>query len=61
MKTMEILVKLISWSFPEFKFDWLVEVTKRNIPIELDFTQEGRNAEKVRTEIDMIINFFPKC
>ncbi|KAK7870154.1 hypothetical protein R5R35_012717 [Gryllus longicercus] len=48
MKTMEILVSLVSWAFPEFKFQWLTEETKRNIPIELDFTQEGHNAEKVK-------------
>ncbi|XP_067013048.1 aarF domain-containing kinase 1 isoform X1 [Anabrus simplex] len=47
MKTMEVLVKLVSWAFPDFKFDWLVEETKRNIPKELDFTQEGENAEKI--------------
>lgn len=47
MKTMEALVKLVSWAFPDFKFSWLVKETKRNIPIELDFLQEGHNAEKV--------------
>ncbi|KAJ9587302.1 hypothetical protein L9F63_019178, partial [Diploptera punctata] len=47
MKTMEALVKLVSWVFPEFKFSWLVKESKRNIPIELDFLQEGHNAEKV--------------
>ncbi|KAJ9578166.1 hypothetical protein L9F63_024973, partial [Diploptera punctata] len=41
------LVKLVSWVFPEFKFSWLVKESKRNIPIELDFLQEGHNAEKV--------------
>ncbi|XP_017772588.1 PREDICTED: uncharacterized aarF domain-containing protein kinase 1 [Nicrophorus vespilloides] len=47
MKTMEILVKVVSWVFPEFKFQWLVDETKKNIPQELDFELEGRNAEKV--------------
>jgi len=47
MKTMEVLFNLVSWAFPEFKFSWLVKETKRNIPIELDFLHEGRNAEKV--------------
>ncbi|KAJ8668117.1 hypothetical protein QAD02_009780 [Eretmocerus hayati] len=49
MKTMAALMKVTSWVFPEFKFDWLVDETKKNIPRELDFTQEGENADKVRS------------
>lgn len=48
MKTMEFLVKLVSWAFPDFNFQWLVDETKRNIPTELDFSQEGQNADKIR-------------
>lgn len=47
LRTMEILVKIMSWVFPEFKFQWLVDETKKNIPQELNFEQEGHNAEKV--------------
>lgn len=47
IKTMSALVKITSWVFPDFKFDWLVDETKKNVPRELDFTQEGKNAEKV--------------
>ncbi|XP_030751618.1 uncharacterized aarF domain-containing protein kinase 1-like [Sitophilus oryzae] len=47
MKTMEYLVKLMSWVFPEFKFQWLVDESKKNIPQELNFAQEGKNAEKI--------------
>lgn len=47
LKTMEVLVKIMSWVFPEFKFQWLVDETKKNIPQELNFVQEGHNAEKV--------------
>lgn len=48
MKTMAALVKVTSWVFPDFKFDWLVDEAKKNIPKELDFTKEGLNAEKVQ-------------
>ncbi|KAM0730151.1 AarF domain-containing kinase 1 [Formica fusca] len=48
IKTMSALVKITSLVFPDFKFDWLVDETKRNIPQELDFTREGKNAEKVQ-------------
>lgn len=48
IKTMAALVKITSWVFPDFKFDWIVDESKKNIPQELDFTLEGRNAEKVK-------------
>lgn len=47
MTTMELLVKIMSWVFPEFKFQWLVDESKKNIPKELNFIQEGKNAEKI--------------
>ncbi|OAD58345.1 putative aarF domain-containing protein kinase 1 [Eufriesea mexicana] len=48
IKTMSVLVKLTSLVFPDFKFDWLVDETKKNIPRELNFTEEGKNAEKIQ-------------
>ncbi|XP_014669677.1 PREDICTED: uncharacterized aarF domain-containing protein kinase 1-like [Priapulus caudatus] len=42
-----VLVNVVSWIFPEFKFQWLVDETKRNLPLELDFVCEGNNAERV--------------
>lgn len=47
LKTMEVLVKFVSWLFPEFRFQWLVDETKKNIPKELNFKEEGENAEKI--------------
>jgi aarF domain-containing kinase len=34
--------------FPEFKYKWFGDELKKNIPLELDFNQEVRNAEKTR-------------
>lgn len=48
IKTMTALVKITSWIFPEFKFDWLVDETKKNIPRELDFICEAQNSEKLK-------------
>ncbi|KAL0111195.1 hypothetical protein PUN28_012833 [Cardiocondyla obscurior] len=48
IKTMSTLVSITSLVFPDFKFDWLVEETKKNIPQELDFIREGKNAERVQ-------------
>lgn len=47
MKTMEVCCQILGWVFPDFKMHWLVEESKKNLPIELDFVNEGRNAEKV--------------
>lgn len=48
MKTMEVLVKIMSAIFEEFDFQWLVDETKKNLPKELNFKLEGENAEKVQ-------------
>lgn len=47
MTTMEILFNIMSQAFPDFKMQWLVDLTKKNLPLELDFLYEGQNAEKV--------------
>lgn len=46
MRTMEALVKIVEWIFPDFRFQWLVTEMKRNIPMELNFLQEAENAER---------------
>ncbi|XP_013372638.1 PREDICTED: uncharacterized aarF domain-containing protein kinase 1 isoform X4 [Chinchilla lanigera] len=43
----EVLVLAVKQLFPEFEFMWLVDEAKKNLPLELDFLNEGRNAEKV--------------
>ncbi|XP_075226609.1 aarF domain containing kinase 1 isoform X2 [Lycorma delicatula] len=48
MKTMEGLVKIVQWIFPDFRIQWLVDETKKNIPLELNFLKEAENTEKVR-------------
>lgn len=42
-----MLVHAAGWLFPEFAYVWLAEETKRNLPVELDFLNEGRNCEKI--------------
>lgn len=44
---LQFLVHAAAWLFPEFRYVWLAEETKRNLPVELDFLNEGRNSEKV--------------
>ncbi|GAB1610413.1 aarF domain-containing protein kinase 1-like [Argonauta hians] len=47
IKTMTFLVKAIKFIFPGFQYSWLAEETERNLPLELDFLQEGKNCQKV--------------
>ncbi|KAM6074025.1 aarF domain-containing protein kinase 1 isoform 2-T4 [Chlamydotis macqueenii] len=44
---MEVLLFVVKQIFPDFEFMWLVDEAKKNLPLELDFLNEGRNAEKV--------------
>ncbi|EPQ03907.1 Putative aarF domain-containing protein kinase 1 [Myotis brandtii] len=44
---LKVLVLAVKQLFPEFEFMWLVDEAKKNLPLELDFLNEGRNAEKV--------------
>jgi len=43
--TLEFLVSVVKNVFPDFRFDWLIEEIKRNLPLELDFYNEGKNCE----------------
>jgi len=43
----DLLVRGVKVAFPQFSFMWLANEMKINLPQELDFTQEGRNSEKV--------------
>ncbi len=40
--------------FPEFQFTWLVEETKKNLPLELDFLNEGKNSEKLQVKFSRL-------
>ncbi|XP_063362677.1 aarF domain-containing kinase 1 [Cydia amplana] len=44
---MEFVLRMMMKVFPDFELAWLIDETKRNITNELNFLQEGRNAEKV--------------
>ncbi|CAM9824095.1 unnamed protein product [Lampetra fluviatilis] len=46
LDVMEVLVRGVAWLFPDFRFLWLVEEARKNLPVELDFMNEGRNAER---------------
>ncbi|XP_038071512.1 aarF domain-containing protein kinase 1-like [Patiria miniata] len=46
MKTIDFLLHAAARLFPEFELLWLSEEMQEKLPIELDFLQEGRNAEK---------------
>lgn len=43
----QFFVGIASKLFPEFKFQWLVDQIRANLPLELDFINEGKNCEKM--------------
>ncbi|CAB3226922.1 unnamed protein product [Arctia plantaginis] len=47
LKWMELIILTMSKIFPEFQMQWLVDETKKNITQELNFINEGKNAEKM--------------
>lgn len=44
---LKVLLRAVHWLFPDFAFMWLVDEAKKNMPLELDFINEGHNAERV--------------
>lgn len=46
------MVHTIAFLFPDFQFSWIVPEFKEFLTEELDFINEGKNAEKIQ-------NFFP--
>lgn len=39
---------LAEWLFPDFKYKWLAKEFQINLPKEIDFINEGKNADKIR-------------
>ncbi|KAH7909330.1 ABC1-domain-containing protein [Hygrophoropsis aurantiaca] len=46
MEMVEITLGWIKYWFPEFEFTWLAEEMRENLPKEMDFIHEARNAER---------------
>ena len=47
-------MNIVKRVFPEFQFTWLVEETKKNLPLELDFLNEGKNSEKLQVKFSRL-------
>ncbi|EPT31243.1 ABC1 family protein [Toxoplasma gondii ME49] len=48
LKTVEIMMHLVSWAFPDFEFRWLLPEFRQNMRQETDFRQEAYNAMRLR-------------
>lgn len=51
LMTVSMAVKAVKWFLPEFTLDWLADEMRTNLPRELDFVQEGMNAERVAKDL----------
>ncbi|KAH9963906.1 ABC1-domain-containing protein [Russula dissimulans] len=54
MRMVELTLGWIKRWFPEFEFTWLGEEMRENLPKELDFTNEARNARKAAENFENI-------
>ncbi|KAM5535151.1 hypothetical protein V8D89_011237 [Ganoderma adspersum] len=50
MEMVEVSLGWIKHLFPEFEFTWLGEEMRENLPKEMDFVQEQRNAERAAAD-----------
>ena len=47
--TVKHLVDLVQWVYPEVQLGWLADEMATNLPKEMNFVQEGENAERMST------------
>ncbi|KAI8084792.1 ABC1 family-domain-containing protein [Halteromyces radiatus] len=52
MDTVSVLLDLITWTFPDFGFQWILQEMQEALPQELDFAHEARNAQQVMSNFD---------
>jgi len=48
---LEAVVRFVDWGWDEFRWGWIVDEIAPNLPKELDFCHEGKNAEKAAAHI----------
>lgn len=46
LATIDFLVNAVKWLAPDFDYQWLVEESKENLPLELDFLHEAANSAR---------------
>ncbi|PWN49959.1 ABC1-domain-containing protein [Violaceomyces palustris] len=50
METVNVLVNWVKKVFPEFSFEWLAQEMNENMPLEMDFRHEAKNASRARED-----------
>ncbi|KAJ3306431.1 putative aarF domain-containing protein kinase 1 [Kappamyces sp. JEL0829] len=60
IKTCGLLARLVKRVFKDFEFDWLAEEMEANLPLELDFRHEAKNARECRAlfEAELLENIY---
>ncbi|RXW16719.1 hypothetical protein EST38_g9135 [Candolleomyces aberdarensis] len=50
MEMVDVTLGWLKYWFPEFEFSWLAEAMRTNLPKEMDFVHEARNAERAMAD-----------
>ena len=56
LKFIYVLVKAVHWFYPHLDYRWLIEESMENLPKELNFINEGKNAERFSRNIAHLKN-----
>ncbi|EOA92949.1 putative aarF domain-containing protein kinase 5, partial [Anas platyrhynchos] len=51
MRTLQLLLRIVEFMHPSFGFSWVLEDLKGTLAQELDFENEGRNAERCARDL----------
>ncbi|KAF5316889.1 hypothetical protein D9611_003963 [Ephemerocybe angulata] len=55
MEMVDVTLGWIKYWFPDFEFSWLADEMRTNLPKEMDFIHEARNAERAKADFTNVV------